>query len=64
MQRSPMDKKQGNPGGMNSSAWDRSPFGIPPVTSFYPLEDSEKEAIERVLREYEAQRQHGAAKQA
>jgi hypothetical protein len=59
-----MDKKQDNPGGMNPSSWDRSPFGIPPVTSFYPLEDSEKEAIERVLREYAAHRQHDSSKQA
>jgi hypothetical protein len=28
-----------------------SPFGIPDVTSGYPLESEEREAIERVLRD-------------
>jgi hypothetical protein len=54
------EQKVDNPGSHSRS--DRSPFDVPPVTSFYPLEDSEKEAIQRVLRDHEVERQREASK--
>jgi hypothetical protein len=38
-----------------------SPFSVPPVTSGYPLEEREREAIERVLRESENDREAEAS---
>jgi hypothetical protein len=60
-------KERNNPTAADSSCHDGSdgsPFPIPPVTSFYPLEDSEKKAIERVLRAHEAERRREASKPA
>lgn len=36
---------------------EQSPFSVPPVTSGYPLDEKEREAIERVLRQNEHERE-------
>jgi hypothetical protein len=41
-----------------------SPFGLPPLSSGYPLDDEEKRTIDRLLRDHEAEERRERSKEA